>query len=136
MTNVKNVKNGVYYEKVISEMKERCPTREEEFLFDITQTREKFKMCINICRKAAMKIKTKSGIQRFQKGKNYGTWFGKLMPYILSMHSCQPQQATSNIHLLQVVQMIIPKPLNERVLFRYMKLLKRIKSRLSIFFVV
>ena len=40
-----------------------------------------------------MKIKIKSGIQRFQEEKNYGIWSGKLMPFLSSMHSCQPQQA-------------------------------------------
>ena len=74
-------------------MKKRCKTREEDFLFNISQTREKFKRCINICREAAMKIKTKSGIQRIREEKNYGTGFGKLMPFVPSMHSCQPQQA-------------------------------------------
>ena len=40
-----------------------------------------------------MKIKTKSGIQGFQEEKNYGIWFGKLMLFVSSIHSWQPQQA-------------------------------------------
>ena len=40
--------------------------REEDFLFNISQTREKFKRWFNICREAAIKIKCKSGIQRFK----------------------------------------------------------------------
>ena len=70
LTNVKNVKNGIYYDQVVNKMKERCKTREENFPFDITKTREKLKKCINICLEAAMKIKTKSGIQKFQVEKN------------------------------------------------------------------
>ena len=83
-------------------MKERCKTREEDFPFYISQTREKFKTCFNICREVTMKIKTKSGIQRFQEEKNYGICFGKLMPFVSSMHSCQIQQAIepSNIEQL------------------------------------
>ena len=49
-----------------------------------------------------MKIKTKSGIQRFQEEKNYRIWFGKLMPFVSSMHSCQPQQAIEPINIEQI----------------------------------
>ena len=42
LTNVKNAKNGIYYDQVVNKMKERCKTREEDFPFDISQTREKF----------------------------------------------------------------------------------------------
>ena len=90
---MKSAKNGIYYYQVVNEMKERCKTREADFPFDISQTREKLKKCINVCREAAMKIKTKSGIQRFHEEKNYGIWFGKLMPFVSFMLSCQPQQA-------------------------------------------
>ena len=90
---MKNAKNGIYYDQLVNEMKERYKKREEDFPFDISQTREKFKRCINICHEAATKKKTKSGIQRFQEEKNYGIWFGKLMPFVSSMHSCQPHQA-------------------------------------------
>ena len=62
MTNVKNSKNSEYYEKVIKELKERCQARDEVFKYDMKQTREKFKRCIGICKGAAVKIKTASGI--------------------------------------------------------------------------
>ena len=84
LTNMKNDKNRIYYDQVVNKMKERCKTRGEDFAFNISQTQEEFKRCINICHEAAMKIKTKSGIQRFQKKKYYGIWFGKLMPFVLS----------------------------------------------------
>jgi len=93
LTNVKNVKNGQYYAKVIEEMKERCKARGEEYPFNVPQTRQKLKHCINICRNAVMKVKTSSGIRRFQEDKELGTWFGKLLPIISSMDNCQPQQA-------------------------------------------
>ena len=64
LTNVKNAKNGIYYDQVVNDMKKRGKTKEEGFPFDIIQTREKFESCINICREAEMKIKTKPGIQR------------------------------------------------------------------------
>ena len=93
LTNVKNVKNGQYYQQVIAEVKERCKEREEEFGFTIPQTRQKFMRCINMCRDALMKVKTASGIKRFQEDKELGNWFNKLMPVISSMDNCQPQQA-------------------------------------------
>ena len=49
-----------------------------------------------------MKINTNSGIQRFQEEKNYRIWFGKLMPFVSSMHSCQPQQAIEPINIEQI----------------------------------
>ncbi|XP_057296428.1 uncharacterized protein LOC130625365 [Hydractinia symbiolongicarpus] len=45
------------------------------------------------CREAALKIKTASGIQRFQEDKNFGTWFNKLFAVVKSMDSCQPEQS-------------------------------------------
>ena len=46
-----------------------------------------------MCRNAVMKVKTSSGIRRFQEDKELGNWFAKLLPVISSMDSCQPQQA-------------------------------------------
>ena len=45
MANVKNVKNSQYYVQVIQELKEHCNERNEDFCFDVTQTRQKFKRC-------------------------------------------------------------------------------------------
>ena len=107
LTNMKNDKNRIYYDQVVNEMKERCKTRGEDFPFNISQTQEEFKRCISICHQAAMKIKTKSGIQRFQKKKHYGIWFGKLMPFVLSsMYSWQLHQAieTSNIEQIETTE--------------------------------
>ena len=89
-TNVKNVKNGQYYDKVIEELKEKCSEKGEEFPFNVAQTRQKFKRCINTCRDAVMKVKTSAGIKRFQEDKELGSWFGKLLPIISSMDNCQP----------------------------------------------
>ena len=85
LTNAKSVKNGQYYDKVIEELKERCSERGEELPFSVAQTRQKFKRRINICRDAVMKVKTSSGIKRFQEDKKLGSWFGKLLPIISSM---------------------------------------------------
>lgn len=40
-----------------------------------------------------IKVKTASGIKRFQEEKELGNWFGKLLPLISSMDNCQPQQS-------------------------------------------
>ena len=93
MTNVKNSKNSEYYEKVIKELKERCQARDEVFEYDVKQTREKFKRCIGICKDAAMKIKTASGITRFQEDKEYGAWFNQLFNVMKSTANCQPEQS-------------------------------------------
>ena len=44
-TNVKTVRKGEYYEKIIQELKRRCEERNEQFIYDVGQTREKFKRC-------------------------------------------------------------------------------------------
>ena len=93
LTNVKNSKNSAYYEKVIKKLKGRCQARDEVFEYDVKQTREKFKRCIGICKDAAMKIKTASGITRFQEDKEYGTWFNKLFNVMKSTANCQPEQS-------------------------------------------
>ena len=50
------------------------------------------------CREAALKVKTTSGIKRFQDEKEYGSWFQKLLPIISSTDSCQPEQAIEPGH--------------------------------------
>ena len=93
LTNVKNSKNSEYYEKVIKELKGRCYARDEVFEYDVKQTREKLKHRSGICKDAAMKIKTLSGIKWFQEDNEYGTWFNKLFNVMKSTASCQPEQS-------------------------------------------
>ena len=64
LTNTKNTKNGIYYEQVITELRKKLEERGEEFNFDTQQTRSKFKRCVSLCKKAALTIKTASGIKR------------------------------------------------------------------------
>ena len=45
------------------------------------------------CSTAALKIKTSSGIKRFQESKDYGEWSSELMQYVVTMGSCQRGQA-------------------------------------------
>ena len=93
LTNVKNAKNGQYMESVVKEIQERCTERGEESPYDVNQTRQKFRRCVQACRAAALKTKTTSDITRFQESKDYGQWFNKLMQYISTMDSCQREQA-------------------------------------------
>ena len=51
------------------------------------------KRCVTMCRNAVMKVKTSSGIRRFQEDKELGNWFAKLLPVISSMDNSQTQQA-------------------------------------------
>ena len=43
LTNVKNIKNGIYFEKVIDELKTRCKSRGTEYTYNVAQNRTKFK---------------------------------------------------------------------------------------------
>ena len=40
----------------------------------MNQTRQNFRRFVVTCRAAALKIKTSSGIKRFQESKDYGDW--------------------------------------------------------------
>ena len=53
----------------------------KDFMYDIAQTRSKFKRCVSLCRKAA--------IERFQEQKEFGLWFLNLCE---AMDICQPEQ--------------------------------------------
>ena len=91
--NTKNMQNGVVYEKVLNELKERCSERGDEFDFSVAQLRTKFKKCVADCKKAALTIKTATGIKRFQEEKGYGSWFQQLFALVKTRDSCQPEQA-------------------------------------------
>ena len=67
--NVENFTNSRYYEQVIQELKERCDTCGEEYNFDVSEKQEKFKQCVGECRKAALTIKSASGIASFSENK-------------------------------------------------------------------
>ena len=69
----KNVTNSRYYEQIIQELKERSNARGEEYNFDGSQIQENFKWSVGECTKAALIIKTASGINRFQENKQYGS---------------------------------------------------------------
>ena len=62
LTNVKNSKSSQYYQQVMDELKDRCKQRDRIFTYDPNQTRQKIERCVSICREAALKIKTASGI--------------------------------------------------------------------------
>ena len=66
LTNVKNIKNGIYFEKVFDELKIRYNSRGTEYTYHVAKTLTKLKRCISICRNTLLKAKTASGIKRFQ----------------------------------------------------------------------
>lgn len=92
-TNTKNQKNAAIYEKILTELKKRCAERGEKFEANIHQLRNKFKKCVAECKKAALTIKTATGIQRFQDSKGFGNWFNQLFQLVKTRDSCQPDQA-------------------------------------------
>ena len=91
--NTKNQQNGMLYEYILKEMKTRGTGRGEEIAFTVQQLRTKFKKCVGECKKAALTIKTASGIKRFQDSKNYGLWFDKLFALVKTRDSCRPDLA-------------------------------------------
>ena len=74
-------------------MKKRCAERNEQLLHNVTQTRNKFKKLMNICKAALLTQKTASRIKRFQNQKEYGQWFDVLVLLMKTKVSCQPEQA-------------------------------------------
>ena len=57
---------------IIKELKDKCVDQGKEFLFDMNQTRQKFRRCVVACRAVTLKIKISYRIKRFQKSKDYG----------------------------------------------------------------
>jgi len=51
----------------------------------------KFKKCISECKKAALTIKTATGVKRFQDDKDYRVWFNHLFK---THDACRPDLAT------------------------------------------
>ena len=92
-TNTKNQKNGAIYSKILIEVKERAATRNEPVPYTAVQLRTKFKKLVGECKRAALTIKTATGIKRFQDNKGYGQWFDQLFALIKTRDSCQPDQA-------------------------------------------
>ena len=92
-TNTKNQKNSVIYERVLDELKIRANERDEKVLFSVVQLHNKFKKLIGECKKAALTIKSASGIKRFQDKKSYGKWFDQLFALVKTRDSRQPEQA-------------------------------------------
>ena len=85
--------NAEIYGKIREELKERCATRGENFCFTVDQLRSKFKKCVSECKRAALTIKTETGIKRFHEDKSYGAWFQKLYEVVKTRDSCQVEQA-------------------------------------------
>lgn len=92
--NTKYQQNGIIYEKILNELKIRCSARGEKIEFNVSQLRNKFKKCVSDCKKAALIIKTATGVQRFQEEKGYGVWFNQLFALIRTRDSCKPEKAT------------------------------------------
>ena len=65
----------------------------QERLSACGQLRNKLKKLISECKKAALTVKTATGIDRLQEQKNYGSWFPMLFSLVKTRDSCQPKRA-------------------------------------------
>ena len=91
--NTKNQRNTEAYAKVLEQLKDRAKERNETVEFTPVQLRTKFKKAISECKKAALTMKTATGIKRLQDEKGYGPWFDQLFALVKTRDSCQPEQA-------------------------------------------
>ena len=91
--NIKNERNGNIYANILKEMQRRAAKRDEPVPFTVNQLRTKFKKLICECKKAALTIKSASGIKRFQDDKEYGDWFQSLYAIVKTRDACQPDLA-------------------------------------------
>lgn len=90
-TNTKNQHNGAIYEEILRTLKERASERGEEVPFNNVQLRTKFKKAVAECKKAALTIKTATGIKRFIEEKGYGSWFNALFAIVKTRDACRPE---------------------------------------------
>ena len=88
LTNTKNVKNRVYYDQVITELKKRFEEWEEEFLYNVPQTRSKSKRCVSICRKAALTPRRKRVWTLVSKTLGSCLYHGQLPTRAIDRTSC------------------------------------------------
>ena len=65
--NTSRARNSAIYTDVVKQLKERLGSRGENFPFDVTQKRKKFKKCVAECKKAALTIKTATGIKHHNR---------------------------------------------------------------------
>ena len=81
------------YSKLKKDLQERLSARGQELQFTVAQLRNKLKKLISECKKAALKVKTVTGIDRFQEQRNYGSWYPLLFSLVKTRDSCQPERA-------------------------------------------
>ena len=79
---------------MLNELKSRAASKGSSVPFTVAQVRTKFKKCISECKKAALMIKTATGVKRFQDDKDYGVWFDRLFELVKTRDSCRPDLAT------------------------------------------
>ena len=92
-TSIKNAKNQEVYGIVMQKLKDRCEIWSKTCIFILSQTGNKFKSLVAICKKASLTRQTASGINDFIQSKRYGKWFEQLFPIVQSRESAQPEQA-------------------------------------------
>ena len=91
--NTTRARKTAIYTDVMKQLKERLACRGENFPSDVTKTKNRFKKCDAECKKAALTIKTATGIKRFQEEKNFGEWFSQLYSFVKTRDSCTPEMA-------------------------------------------
>ena len=79
--------------KVLKQLRECAAERDESMPFTEVQLRTRFKKAVSDCKKAALTMKSASGIKQFQEERGFGSWFNQLFALVKTCHSCQPQQA-------------------------------------------
>lgn len=65
--NTSRARNTAIDSDVVKQLKERLGSRGENFPFHVTQTKNKFKKCVAECKKAALTIKTATGIKHHNR---------------------------------------------------------------------
>ena len=91
--NTKNCRNAEIYMKVLEELRRRAQERDESLPFNEIQLRTRFKKAVADCKKAALTIRSASGIKRFQSDRGFGPWFNTHFELVKTRDSCQPEQA-------------------------------------------
>ena len=81
------------YSRLQKDLQERLSARGQELQLTAAQVGNKLKKLISECKKAALTVKTATGIDRFQEQKNYGSWFPMLFSFVKTRDSCQPERA-------------------------------------------
>jgi len=84
-----NKRNKEVFQQVINILEERCAANGTSFMFNVEQTRRKFRNCISKAKSFMLTSQKGSGLTRFMEDNELGPWFARLCQELKSRPTCR-----------------------------------------------